>query len=336
MKRYIGISLVVCAASLLSGPWGTAAFAQASKPAGAADDEVLRADRALVAALDKGDRHALDKMLDPELMWIDKEGIMWFREDAYQAGLKSLVPNGSDVKVTEHKYNKVVWIQNNQGSKYAAHFWVRRPAGWRLLHIVEIDQRPAEPGDVRPNYFVACDNPCNEIPYKPLTDSEKDAIRGWELMDSGDPALRAKYLGSGVTVASESRGGGGGNGAGGGAGRGAGGGAGGGRGGAGRGADGGPAPQRMVGAPPALFVRVWSFGDAEVSVMLMADYGARPYWASRVHFLRDGVWRMEESYHARVWAAPRLTAIPGAQPGAQSSAQSNAQPSAPSGVQPSN
>ncbi len=81
------------------------------------------------------------------------------------------------MKVTEHKYGKVVWIQNNQGNKYAAHFWVQRPAGWRLLHIAEIEQRPAEPGDVRPNYPVACDNPCNEIPYKALTQNEKDAIR---------------------------------------------------------------------------------------------------------------------------------------------------------------
>ncbi len=203
MKRYLVSAIALCAVTA-----GLAA-AQASKPA-AGDDPVLKADRALVAALDKGDHHALDKMLDPELMWIDKEGIMWFREDAYQAGLKSLVPNASDVKVTEHKYGKVVWVQNNQGNKYAAHFWVQRPAGWRLLHIAEIEQRPAEPGDVRPNYPVACDNPCNEIPYKALTQNEKDAIRAWELMDSGDPALRAKYLGSGVTVTSSARGGGGG------------------------------------------------------------------------------------------------------------------------------
>ena len=296
MKVYVLVATALCAATA-----GLAA-AQTNKSAETTEDPVLKADRALVAALDKGDRRALDKMLDPELMWIDKEGIMWFREDAYQAGLKSLVPNASDVKVTEHKYGRVVWIQNNQGNKYAAHFWVQRPAGWRLLHIAEIEQRPAEPGDVRPNYPVACDNPCNEIPYKAITQNEKDAIRAWELMDSGDPALRAKYLGSGVTITSTVRGGGGG-----------------GQGNAGgRGPATGARPPRMVGAPPALFSRVWDFGDAEVSVMLHADYGARPYWASRVHFLRDGVWRMEESYHSTVWAAPRLTAIP-PQPRQQSS-----------------
>jgi hypothetical protein len=59
---------------------------------------------------------------------------MWAREDALRAGLKPLVPVASDVKITEHKYGKVVWIQDNQGNKFAAHFWVQRPEGWRLLH----------------------------------------------------------------------------------------------------------------------------------------------------------------------------------------------------------
>jgi len=302
MKRYVVIVMLFCAASF--------AFLPAQTKPATDEDGVVKADHALIAALDKGDHKALDKLVDPDLMWIDKDGVMWFKQDAYDAGLKSLVPNATDVVVTEHKYNKVVWIQDNQGNKYAAHFWVQRPGGWRLLHIAEIEQRPPEPGDVRPNYFVACDNPCNEIPYKAITQSEKDAIRSWELMDSGDPALRAKYLGSGVTIASTLRGGGGNAAArgGGGAGRG-------GAGAAGR----GPAAPRQVGAPPALFSRVWDFGDAEVSVMLHADYGARPYWASRVHFLRDGVWRMEESYHSTIWSAPRLTANPPQSPQQSSS-----------------
>jgi hypothetical protein len=296
----MAIALVLCTAATASGSAQTAA---------APDDEVLRADRALVAALDKGDRAALDKLLDPELMWIDQEGIMFFREDAYRAGLKSLVPNASDVKVTEHKYGNVIWIQNNQGNKYAAHFWVRRPAGWRLIHIVEIAQRPAEPGDVRPNYFVACENPCKEVPFKPLSASEKGAIEGWQAMDSGDPALRAKHYGANVAVVSSTiRGAGGGNRAGGAGNREGGAPA------APAARAGGPATPRLVGAPPALFVRMWEFGDSAVSVMLHADYGARPYWASRVHAIHDGIWKMDESYHAVVWAAPRLTAIPGAQP----------------------
>jgi hypothetical protein len=283
---------------------------QTATPPGGADDEVTRADRALVTALDKRDRSALDRLIDPELMWIDSDGVMWFREDAMRAGMKSLVPNAADVKITEHKYGNVIWIQNNHGNKYAAHFWVRRPAGWRLLHIVEIAQRPAEPGDSRPNYFVACDNPCNEVPFKPLTATAKAGVEGWQAMDSGDPALRAKHYGDNVSVVNSTiRGGGGG--AGGGPGNRAGGA--GGRGAANaEPAAAGPA-QRLVGAPPALFVRWWDFGDSAVSVMLHADYGARPYWASRVHAVHDGVWKMDESYHAVVWAAPRLTAIPGAQ-----------------------
>ena len=54
-------------------------------------------------------------------------------------GLKPLVAAGDDVKITEHKYGKsVVWIQWNQDNKYSARFWVKRPAGWKLLHTTEI------------------------------------------------------------------------------------------------------------------------------------------------------------------------------------------------------
>jgi hypothetical protein len=52
-------------------------------------------------------------------------------------------PSGGDVKIVEHKYGKVVWIQENIGNKYAAHFWVQRPTGWKLLHNTEIATRPA-------------------------------------------------------------------------------------------------------------------------------------------------------------------------------------------------
>ena len=63
---------------------------------------------------------------------------MWEKPDVFRAGLKPLVPSASDVKITEFKYGKVIWIQENQGNKFAAHFWVQRPEGWRLLHTNEI------------------------------------------------------------------------------------------------------------------------------------------------------------------------------------------------------
>ena len=68
------------------------------------------------------------------------------RPDVSRADLKPLVPMTADTKITEHGYadNKVVWIQDNVGNKFAAHTWVKRPGGYRLLQTNEIATRPAE------------------------------------------------------------------------------------------------------------------------------------------------------------------------------------------------
>src|SRR6266478_6154060 len=113
--------------------WAGSIATLASRPAAAADDAVVTADKAVVAALAKGDKVAANKWLDPDFTWIDSEGIMWAKADAFRAGLKPLVAVGTDTKIIEHKYGKsVVWIQWNQGNKYSARFWVKRPTGWKL------------------------------------------------------------------------------------------------------------------------------------------------------------------------------------------------------------
>ena len=46
----------------------------ASVPAAAADDAVVTADKAVAAALAKGDKVAANKWLDPDFSWIDCRG----------------------------------------------------------------------------------------------------------------------------------------------------------------------------------------------------------------------------------------------------------------------
>src|ERR1700693_3969676 len=158
----------------------------ASVPATAADDAVVTADKAAAAALAKGDKVAANKWLDPDFSWIDSEGIMWAKEDAFRAGLKPLVISGDDIKVIEHKYGKsVVWIQWNQGSKYSARVWVKRPSGWKLLHTTEIASVPKRDFEtVAVTYDIPCNNPCKAVPYKPLSAGEKAALDEWQEQES--------------------------------------------------------------------------------------------------------------------------------------------------------
>src|SRR5581483_286537 len=263
-------------------------------------DPVMAADKAVVAALAKGDKAAANRWLDADFNWIDAEGIMWFKDDAFRAGVKPLIASsGDDVKVIEHKYgSSVVWIQSNQGSKYSARFWVKRPSGWKLLHTTEIAAVPKRDFEtVQPTYDIPCYNPCKAVPYKPVSAGEKAALDEWQEQESGqanwekrvaddmDQRVVSTYGGASPSkadrIAGMNK----------------------------RKASNPNAPK--VGAAPALWIRTWDFGDAVVMVSIQPTYGDKAYWSSRVLAKNSaGLWQMMESYHNYVLASPVMTATP--------------------------
>jgi hypothetical protein len=291
MRRFLTNALIagITCASAVS--------ALTSQPVAAADDAMVRADHALVAALEKGDKAAAEKLLDPDFTWIDPDGVLWAKEDAFRAGLKPLIGNAPDVKITEHKYGKVVWIQESQGDKnYVAHFWVERPAGWRLLHTTEIAVRERDFETVRPTYDIPCNNPCKEVPYKPLSAGEKAALDEWQEQESGQE-MWEKHVADNLDQRVVST-------------------------------YGGVSPSKAdriagmnkrkaanpngpkVGAAPALWIRTWDFGDSVVMIACQPTYGEKAYWSSRVLAPVNGLWQMVESYHNYIRASPVMTAVP--------------------------
>ena len=291
MKRHFAIGALACSAFAgLLGAQTKQSAAQTTQSD--AQDAVVKADQAVVEAFSKGDHATLNKYLDPDFSWIDTDGIMWAREDVLRAGLKPLVPVASDVVITEHRYGKVVWIQNNQGNKFAAHFWVQRPAGWKLLHTNEIATRPAEPGNVRANFTIPCVNPCKELPWKALSANEAAAIANWQDQESGtgkhDMHMgdNVVVIGSNTMTPKPSK------------------------------TATGPTPvtpptpeRPFISTTPALYARTWDFGDSVVAIMLQPTWGGKAYWSSRVFGNHNGFWKMEESYHTTIQSAPRMTAV---------------------------
>lgn len=276
---------------------GVAVALGTSKPASAEDDPVVKADRAVVQALQKGDRAAAEKLLDVDFSWVDSQGVMWATDEAFDAGIKPLIPDAGAATITEHKYGKVVYIQENVGNNYVAHFWVQRPAGWRLLHTNEIAvDRSRAVKEVRPDFAVPCVNPCQMVPYKPKTANEKAALDGWLDQEAGNgnhdahlgENLRAVHSENGVSpskterMAQTAR----------------------------NMADPALRNRPPVAVAPVLWMRMWDFGGAVVAVMLQPTYGGKAYWASRVFANHNGFWMMEESYHTTVQAAPPMTALP--------------------------
>jgi len=293
MNRNVRNVLIVATA------WAGSIVMLASGAAAAADDAVVTADKAVVAALAKGDKVAANKWLDPDFTWIDSEGIMWAKTDAFRAGLKPLVAVGTDTKIIEHKYGKsVVWIQWNQGTKYSARFWVKRPTGWKLLHTTEIATMPKRDFQtVEATFDIPCNNPCKAVPYKPLSPGEKASLDEWQEQESSQQNWE-KHVADNMDQRVVST-------------------------------YGGASPSKAdrivgmnkrkaanpngpkVGAAPALWIRTWDFGDAVVMVSCQPTYGDKAYWSSRVLAPNEsGLWQMMESYHNYILASPVMTAVP--------------------------
>jgi hypothetical protein len=271
----------------------------ASRPLLAADDAVVSSDKTLIAALAKGDQVTASKWLDADFTWIDAEGVMWAKTDAARASLKPLVSSATDSKIIKHAYGKaVVWIQWNQGNDYSAHFWVKRPAGWKLLHMTEIAAVPKRDFQtVEPTYDIPCDNPCKAVPYKALTAGEKAALEEWQEQESSqanwekhvadnlDQRVVSTYGGASPSKADRIA---------------------------------GMNKRKManpnapkVGSAPALWIRTWDFGDAVVMIACQPTYGDKAYWSSRVLAPdANGLWQMMESYHNYILASPVMTATP--------------------------
>lgn len=268
-----------------------------ARPVASADDEVISADKTVTSALASGDQKAAEKLLDADFSWIDTKGVMREKEDVFRAGVKPAVPAAEDVQYVEHRYGNVVWLQSNEGKRYSAHFWVKRPAGWKLLHITEVDVHERDFKAVRPGYEVPCINPCMSVPYTPVTPNEKAALAAWQEQESGKPGMWAKHIADNFDQRAATT-------------------------------WGGPRPSKTemvaaqaraqqqnagrpeVAAVPALWIRSWDFGSAVVMIACQPTYGDKAYWSSRVFAPLDGTWMMMESYHNYIDSSPVMTAVP--------------------------
>jgi hypothetical protein len=287
MKKVFAIALVAAIAQV--------AVIRAQAPA---QSEVLKADDAIIKALAGGDRAAAEKLLDADFSWIDPDGVYYATKgEAFAHGVKPLVGTGGEVKVLEHRYGKVVYLERGEGDKkFSGHFWVQRPAGWRLLHINDLEVRQRDYATVPTTFAVPCVNPCQTLPYRPLGAGEKSALAAWQEQESGPAGWgkrvadnydqRAINTYGGRSTSKKDR-----------------------LAGMERGRQQNP-NRPEVGAAPVAFGRAWDFGDAVVWVQLQPTYGDKPYWSSRVYANINGLWQMAESYHTYIKDAPVMAPVP--------------------------
>jgi hypothetical protein len=269
-------------------------------PAGAqgSASDVVKADDVVTKALAAGDRAAAEKLLDPDFSWVDPDGVYYATKDeAFRAGARSLVGVGADVKVLEHRYGKLVYVERSQGDKkFSGHFWAQRASGWRLLHVNDIEVRQRDYATMPITFAVPCVNPCHVLPYKPLGAGERSALEAWQEQESGQAGWAKRvasnldqraintYGGRSPSKADRL---------------------------AGMDRARQAAPNRPeIGAAPVSFGRAWDFGESVLWVQLQPTYGDKPYWSSRVYANINGVWQMAESYHTYIKDAPVMAPVP--------------------------
>jgi hypothetical protein len=141
------------------------------------DDALRQADRALVAALAKGDRAAATALLDADFNWVDAQGRVF-------TVAQNPPPLGDEVGLTPllRRYGEVACVTVERDKLFLLRIWVKRAGGWRALLLHEVSQKvpPAPHGPGRKDW----DNPCRTIPYTPRNRQERDCLASWQRLET--------------------------------------------------------------------------------------------------------------------------------------------------------
>jgi hypothetical protein len=276
-------------------PLALAAAPLPPDPQGAAMNSVSPAvalDRDLVAALSRGDRAAIERMADVDFSWVTAQGISQAREDVLKAfasgkAPKPILGNTSDVQTSNAAYgSQLAIVMRHKEKNHSLHVWVQRPAGWRLVNIMEVIEYAAIPyGGTTIN--ASCPNPCTTVPFIPGNAVQQAVMSAWQEQQTGPEGwLRRVALhnvgystngtrtrDSRIEVMNQQK-----------------------------------ASGASIASPPLIWARIWDFDNAAFMLSIQQGNNAKAVWSSRVFALIEGRWQMTESFQATVQDAVVMTA----------------------------
>ena len=245
---------------------------------------VSDADEQLTDALRNRDAAAIEPLLDADFSWITAAGAHRSRASVV-ASLPSPAPGlAKDVAVASRQLgSRLIVVQHHGGKTHAMHVWVRRPAGWRLLHVSEVIEGDRVVYGGTMIGAASCLNPCKVVPFVPANATEQAIIEAWQAQQSG-PEEWAKHIPD-DNVARTSNG-------------------------TYTKADRIAVQQQQIEAgavvapSPLTWARIWEFGDSALMIALQPRAVGKPFWGSRVFELRNGTWMMAESYQTSIQDHP--------------------------------
>ena len=253
------------------------------------NDDVLRTDHALVAALARGETRAAAAWLDDEFTWVDCNGRILDKAQAASALPKPPLGGEIGLEPVGHHYGEVASIAVDRGKVFVLRIWVKRATGWRLLAYHEVSQNgPAAPhGPGRKEW----DNPCHVIPYQPRNADERDCLAAWQRLEVAvmqhEPEIWAQHVADEFMVVGAAR-------------------------------RHNKADRKAVieqqmrndanSAPaPLLSARLFGFKDAMVMMCEHQPFHGKAACVSRVFVKRDGRWLMAISFQTTRQDAPVKT-----------------------------
>lgn len=184
LRHFAGVVYVLSLALLI----GASARGRVSD-----DAAVASADHAWSEDIANGDQSAAEKLADDEFTWTDRTGKTRTKAEAL-AGL-SAASSESDTDVSSVNEGKVVLfrgIHKVAGNNVSVRFvrvWVQRPEGWKLMVYQETTKAQKTPekrsgfGAPSDGGRVVCDNPCENIPYKPEDPGAREIARMWQNVE---------------------------------------------------------------------------------------------------------------------------------------------------------
>ena len=277
-----------CALAMLGGVLCFVLGTIAAPPA-SADEEpaALQADHNFLAAAGEGNQRIAGALLDADFEWTDAEGKTRSKTESLQ-NLRALeADNKGDADVQSYGYDQMEVITGMHHDARFMRVWVKRPAGWKVLAIVDTPVgHGTAPFATAANAAADCENPCRTIPYEPKTESDKTIVALLERLKMDEwhpnPEDWAPYVLDGVYYVTSA--------------------------GALSKADrvAHLEQEKKSGAAilpgdPVISMRMFDFGGSAVMVTRNAPYrGGKPYYSLRVWTYRDGRWQLANSQQTTI------------------------------------
>jgi hypothetical protein len=259
-------------------------------------------EKTFFAAVARGDRDALAKLLEANFEFTNAEGATRTKRDIVQI-LDDLRRVGPETEVTPYSYDNIVVISGVHRNAHFMRVWAKRGDGWHAVAFIDTPiSRGTAPFSVASQKSLGdCENPCRTMPYKPITAADRTVAALFQRLKADEwhpnPEDWAPYVLDGVpyvtsnaSLTKEER--------------------------VAHLTDMKRTGATAVPGDPVRSMRILDFENAAVMITLHVPYlGGKPYRSIRVWLFRSGRWQLANSQQTTITSAPAVPSFAPKQPG---------------------